>query len=262
MSRFLDQLERISQNAPTPLGFGVSRGERTPGMALVALVSSRHGEGCAAVAGLSPDGVILSGVDGPGGLDSLGDALPAAPWGVSCPSLTREDFDAYKEAGCDILAFGLEGARASALSSDELARTLLVEARLSNRRARAIDALPVDVLLVDMLSRSGPWTLADVAAAAEVSRRVDKYVLLQLSEPPDKADLEAIRNVGVHGLALDVDAVSVEELQELKSNLLDMPRQRPRRRERGRAAVSQSVFPAGGSARPEPEEDDEDAGRL
>ena len=261
MSRFLDQLERISQNAPTPLGFGVSRAERTPGMALVALVSGNHAEGCAAMASVAPDGAVLSGIGSPAGLESLKDSLPAAPWGVLCESLTSDDAKAYEEAGCDLLAFGLEGTRASALSSEDLARVLCIEPRLSNRQARAIDALPVDVLLVDMQGRSGGWTLADIAAVAGVSRRVDKYVLLHLSQPPEKEDLEAIRNVGVQGLALDIGAVSPEALQELKTNLLDMPRQRPHRRDRASAVVPSSVFPSGGHTpepEPEPDPDDDD----
>ena len=257
MSRFLDQLERISQNAPIPLGFGMARAERTPGMALVALVSGNHAEGCMALASAVPDGSLLSGIDGPAGLESLKDSLPTAPWGVLCDSLTADDANAYQEAGCDLLAFGLEGTRASALSSDDLARVLCIGPRLSNRQARAIDALPVDVLLVDMQNHSGAWTLADIAAVAGVSRRVDKYVLLHLSQPPEKEDLEAIRNVGVQGLALDIGAVSPESLQELKTNLLDMPRQRPRRRDRTGAVVPSSVFPSGGRT-PEPEREDDD----
>ena len=205
MSRFLDQLERISQNTPTPLGFGVSRPARTPGMALVALVSGSHGEGCAAVAELAPDGAILSGVEGPGALESLKDSVPTAPWGVRSDSLTGDDVKAYQEAGCDVLVFGLEGTRASAVSSDALARVLCVEPDLSTGQLRGIDSLPVDVLLVDMAEHSGPWTLADIARVAGVSRRVDKYVLLNVAQPPEKADLEAIRDVAqVHGVTVTV----------------------------------------------------------
>ena len=257
MSSFLDQLERISQNAPTPLGFGVSRAERTPGMALVALVSGNHAEDCAAVAEMAVDGAILWGIDGPAGLDSLKDSLPSAPWGVHCESLTPDDAKAYEEAGCDLLTFGLEGTRASALSSDGLARILRIGPRLSNRQARAIDALPVDVLLVDMQDHSGGWTLADIATVAGVSRRVDKYVLLHLSKPPEKDDLEAVRNVGVQGLVLNAGAESAQEIKELKTNLLEMPRQRPRQRGRSSATVPSSVFPSGGRT-PEPEPDDDD----
>ena len=111
--------------------------------------------------------------------------------------------------------------------------------------------------MVDMQDHSGDWTLADIAAVAGVSRRVDKYVLLRLSQPPEKDDLEAIRNVGVQGLVLNVGAVSPESLQELKANLLEMPRQRPRRRDRSSATVPTSVFPSG-RRNPDPEPDDDD----
>ena len=254
MSRFLDQLERISQNTPTPLGFGVSRAERNPGMALVALVSGNHADGCAAVNGLGPEAAILAGAESPNGLLSLKDALSSTPWGVSSDSLTGDDVKAYKEAGCDVLVFRLEGTQASALSSDDLARILRIEPDLSTSQVRGIDSLPVDVLLVDMTGHSGAWTLADIARVAGVSRRVDKYVLLHLAQPPEKDDLEAIRNVGVHGLALDVGSVSSEAMQELKSNLLDMPRQRSRRRDRPSATVPSSVFPS----LSEPEREDEE----
>ena len=255
MSRFLDQLERISQNTPAPLGFGVSRAERTPGMALVTVVSGSHAEGCAVVGEVGPDGAILAGTGGPSALGSLKNSLPSVPWGVRCDSLGGDDVKAYGEAGCDVLVFGLEGTRASALSSEELGRVLCVDADLSSRQVRGIDSLPVDVLLVDMLEHSGPWTLADIARVAGVSRRVDKYVLLHLTQPPEKEDLEALRNVGVHGLALDVGSVSIEAFQELKTNLLEMPRQRPRRRDRTSAVVPSSVFP---SARTPEREDEEE----
>ena len=258
MSRFLDQLERISQNTPTPLGFGVSRPARTPGMALVALVSGSHEEGCAAVAELAPDGAILSGVEGPGALESLKDSVPTAPWGVRSDSLTGDDVKAYQEAGCDVLVFGLEGTRASAVSSDDLARVLCVEPDLSTGQLRGIDSLPVDVLLVDMAGHSGPWTLADIARVASVSRRVDKYVLLNVAQPPEKADLEAIRDIGVHGLVLDVGTVSSEALKELKANLLDMPRARSRRRGRISAILPSSVFPSGRTPDREEEEEEEE----
>ena len=92
---------------------------------------------------------------------------------------------------------------------------------------------------MEMRDHSGGWTLANIATVAAVSRRVDKYVLLHLSQPPDKTDLEAIRNAGVQGLAIDVGAAPLDSLQELKTDLLEMPRQRPR--QRGREAARQCL---------------------
>ena len=259
MSKFLDRLERISRSAPTPIGFGVSRAEKTPGMALVALVSSKHATGCRAVAGLAPDAVLLEGIAGPASIKKLASALPKVPWGVRSGQLTDESAQAYQESGCDLLAFSLEGTPVSAVSSDEIARVLCLELDADERQLRSIDPLPVDVLLLSLTGQAAPWTLADLASIAAISRRVNKYVLVEVSTPPGKKDLEAIRKAGVHGLVLDVGAVSAESLAELKEALLDMPRARLGRRERATAIVPSSVFPSGqGPAPEEPDEDDDD----
>ena len=259
MSKFLDRLEQISLGASAPIGFGVSRAGKTPGMALVALVSSKHATGCAAVAGLAPDAVLLGGVDGPGSIKELNSALPTVPWGVRSGQLTDESAQAYQESGCDLLAFSLEGTPVSAVSSDEIARVLCLDLDADERQLRSIDSLPVDVILLSLTGQAAPWTLADLASIAAISRRVNKYVLVEVSAPPGKKDLEAIRKAGVDGLVLDVGAVPAESLTELKESLLDMPRPRPGRRERATAIIPASVFPSGQGPAPEdPDEDDDD----
>ena len=259
MSKFLDRLEQISLGVSGPIGFGVSRAEKTPGMALVALVSSKHATGCRAVASLAPDAVLLGGITGPEAIKKLAAALTKVPWGVRSDQLTDESSQAYQESGCDLLAFSLEGTPVSAVSSDEIARVLCLDLDADERQLRSIDSLPVDVLLLSLTGQAAPWTLADLASIAAISRRVNKYVLVEVSAPPGKKDLEAIRKVGVDGLVLEVGAVSAKSLAELKESLLDMPRSRPGRRERATAIIPASVFPSGQAPAPEdPDEDDDD----
>ena len=50
MSKLLDLLDRIREGAPAPIGFGVTRPEKLPGMALIGLVSKDYAKGMAAVA--------------------------------------------------------------------------------------------------------------------------------------------------------------------------------------------------------------------
>lgn len=259
MSRFLDCLERISLNAPPPMGFGVDRGQKTPGMALICLISGDHAAGCAAVAELAPDAVLLSGIGGPEELDALDQNLPKAPWGVRSQPLTEGAALAFQEKGCDLLAFSLDGTSLSALSSDEVARVLCLDTGIDERQLRAIEPLPVDVLLLEISLPTGAWTLSDLAEITGISRRVDKYILAQVSQPPGKKDLEAIRKAGVHGLVLDVGSVSSESLSGLKDSLLNMPRPQPGRRGRSAAVVPSSVFSVGRSQRQEePDEDDDE----
>lgn len=261
MSKFLDRLEEIGMGAPPPLGFAISpRPPKTPGMALVGQVAG-NAAGLKAAGELSPDAVFLAGIGGPPALKKLEKALPAGPWGIRTSALNEEDAKAYREAGSDIMVFELAGTAAAAVSSDEVARVLLVELGMEEAEIRSIDSLPVDVLLLTMPDIKGPWTLADLTKITSISRRVSKFILVQVATPPGKGDLEAIRNAGVDGLVVDIIAMGPEAASSLKADLLDMPRQQPPRRGRATAILPGAIF-APPAPRSEPDEDDDDEERL
>lgn len=262
MSRFLKRLEQISSAAPAPMGFGVVRGQRTPGMALVGLVSRDYLTGIPAVGALAPDAALLAGaVDGAAMKQARQSLGEATPWGVRVSSLTDEDAKAYSDGGCDLLAFTLQSTTLGAVASDNIARILSIEADIELERLRALDSLPVDALLLPMTNVTGPWTLEDLAAVAAVSRRVSKYVLLEVSRPPGAAELVALRDAGVHGLVIDLAPAPSGSLTDLKASLLNMPRRRPARRERAAALLPGSAFtsvepPSHEEPEPEPDEDE------
>ena len=266
MSRFLDRLEQITEGVQAPLGFGVRRGPKIPGMALVGLVPGGRASSVATLADLKPDAALISGVDDPAALKDLCRPLgDDVPWGARVLSLSEESSQAYEEAGCDLLAFALQGTTVSAVGSEEIARILCLDHEIDVEQLRAIDALPIDVLLLSpawgVTGSGSPLTLEDLAAIAQVSRRVDKYILLETSQVPGKKELEALRNTGVNGLAVDPELVTSDSLADLKAALLDMPRQRPSRRDRTVALLPRSAFPsasAQGPAEPEPEPDEDD----
>jgi len=259
MSKFLDQMEKIRNGVPIPMGFGAAaRAEKVPGMALVGLISRDHAAGVATVAELAPDAALLAGLSGPSALKELGESIPAVPWGGWVRSLTEAEAQAYRDSGCDLLAFPLPDTSVSAIASDEVARVLCIDPSIEERELRAVETLPVDVLLLPMREVSGPWTLRDLATVGAVSRRVSKYVLLEIPLPPSPKELEVLRDVGVHGLVLDVGAVSPEALAELKNALLEMPRQKPPRAGRANALLPSSAFSVPPQpTRKEDEEEDE-----
>src|SRR3990172_3777402 len=98
MSKFLDRLERISLGSPGPIGFGMARSPKTPGMALVGGISSDYSAGMAALADLAPDAALISGAGGPPALKKLSRSLgEEIPWGVRVSSLTEDDARAYED---------------------------------------------------------------------------------------------------------------------------------------------------------------------
>jgi hypothetical protein len=257
MSKFLDLLERINEGAPAPLGFGVVRPPKLPAMVLVGLVSGDHTKGIAAVADLGLDAALLSGIDGPEGLKKLGDSLPGKPWGARLGSLSQEEAQAYQDSGSDLLAFGLDGTSASAVAEDEMARILCIDAAIDEQELRALASLPVDVFLIPLTQDTDTLTLRDLATFGLICRRSDQYILLEVSKPPGKKDLEALRDIGVHGLVVDVGSVDPDGINTLKTDLLDLPKPNYRRREKFRAILPGSVY-SSGAAEPEYEEEEEE----
>jgi len=260
MSKFLDRLEQISLGTSTSIGFGAPRAQKPPGMALVGLVSKDHSKGIKIVTELVPDATLVSGIDDPSAVKELGQALGSdIPWGARLSSLNEKEARIFEDGGCDLIAFPLQGTAVTAVASEEMARVLCIGIDIDSDQLRTIHALPVDVLLLPMVDISAPWTLLDLTAIGRVSRRVNQYILVETSQIPDPKELEALRNIGVHGLVVDVAAVESQKLAELKTAMQDMPRWRSARRDRITAIIPSSAFP-GDSApereEPEPEEDE------
>ena len=256
MSKLLDLLDRIKEGAPAPLGFNVTRREKIPGMALIGLVSKDPAKGIAAVAEQGLDAAMVAGADGPESVKKAGEGLKDKPWGARVTSLSQEEAQAYQDSGSDLLVFPLEGTAASALANEEMARILCIEPNMEDRELRAVSSLPVDGFLLPLSQTGDSLTLSDLALVGSISRRSDKYILLEVSRPPNGKDLEALRDIGVHALVVDVAAVPAKGLKELKEALLEMPRPTYKRRDRAMAILPGSAFSV--PAEPEPQEEEED----
>ena len=71
MSKFIERLDSIMEGAPAAIGFGAPRGQKAPGMALLAIVSGADAKAVQRVADLRPDGALVSGVDDPAKLKKV-----------------------------------------------------------------------------------------------------------------------------------------------------------------------------------------------
>ena len=258
MSKLLDLLDRIREGAPAPMGFGVTRPEKLPGMALIGLVSKDHAKGITVVAKQGLDAAMVVGAEGPEGVKQAGDGLKDKPWGARVTSLSQEEAQAYQENGSDMLVFPMEGTAASALANEEIARILCIDPNMEDRELRAVSSLPVDCFLLPLSQAGDSLTLSDLAAIGAVSRRSDKYILLEVSRLPNAKDLEALRDIGVHGLVLDVGAVSAKSIKGLKDALMEMPRATFKRRGRNMAILPGSAFSPPPEPEPQEEEEEDD----
>jgi hypothetical protein len=256
-SKFLERLDEIHEGAPARMGFGPARSAKAPGMALVLLVSGDHQTGAATASGLAPDAVIVSGIGGPDQTAAIKDSLSKLSWGVLADSLSSSDAQAYRNNGCDLLAFRLPGTALGAVFSDDSARVLCVDPDSAHEDLRDINALPVDAVLVPLTGISADWTLEDLARLARVTGRTNKYVLAEVSEAPNADSLKVLRNAGVNGLMLNV-SLGEDAIKALQEDLTNMPRPGADRRGRSNAILPGAVYTAASQPGRTPDEPDED----
>ena len=254
MSKFLDVLERVRDGVTAPLGFAATRAEKLPGIALVGHVSASATDGLSA-AGASTDAVIVPGGASPDNLKELGSSA-AVPFGPRVASLSAEAAEAYQSSGSDLLVFDLEGTAASAMASEDIARILCVETGLEEAELRAVASLPVDAFLISMKEVSGPWTLQQLAELGTVSRRVDKYILLEVSEPPAARTWRPFGMWASMPWSLTLLPSGPMDCPSFAPPCWTCPGPTPRSRSRSRPILPGSGYSP--PPEPEPDEDDDD----
>ena len=251
-SKFIDRLDEIREGAPARMGFGPARSSKTPGLALLLVVSQDHQTAAAQAAAMSPDAVLLAGIAGPPEAAALRETLAGVLWGVQTAGpLPAAAAQAYRDGGAALLAFGLQGAALGAVADKDTARILLTDPAMPPEDLRDLNALPVDAALVPLAAGEGELTLEDLARLARVGARVGKHLLAQTARPPHPAELEALRDAGVVGLALDA-AAGAEAIAALQQSLLNMPRPGANRRRRSSALLPGAIY---GGPQPDPDDD-------
>ena len=259
MSKFIDRLDEIIEGAPARMGFGPPRADKTPGLALVVQVSGSHKAGAATAMGVSPDGILVSGLTGPSQAEELKESLSDVIWGIRTDSLSTDDSKAFEEAGSGVLAFQLKGTSIGAVSSENAAKVLCIDTDLDIEELRDTNALPVDAVIFPLSGASSSWTLDDLTKVARISGRLGKYLLAEITEPPSADDLKVLRTAGINGLVLDVSA-GKDALESLKASLMEMPKAGPEKSGRSNAILPGAAYSAQEEeeAGPEHEQDDDE----
>ena len=262
MSKLLDRLERVNRGPTASLGFGAAaRVQKVRPMALIGTLSdsSKAAEGASNLAKIGADGALIDGL-GPEEIQKqLAQALDNVPWGVRVPALDSEQVSHHKEQGCDFLAFEPERASLGALGDEDTAYILSIQPDTDDRLLRAIEALPVDAVLLPFKSVNPPLTIEHLLAISSVRRAFSKYLLLELPGTPTSKEMEALRDIGVNGLIVDTTAISAEKLQGLHEGLLALPKRKRDRYDRAAAILPGAVYQQSGPpSRREEEEEEED----
>ena len=263
-SKFLERLDEIREGAPPRLGFGPSRGEKTPGMALVIDIGGEPAD-LESAAALAPAAIIISirytllGTDTKA-VDNAPKVAGASniPWGGrAADTFGASDAAFWREAGADLIVFSLTGTDLDAATSRDAARILTLDPQTPAEDLRDINPLPIDAVLITIPGNPAQWTLQDLAAVTRITARVGKHVLAEITGAPAPGALEALRDAGIAGLVVDL-SLGAETIAQLKTDLLNIPRPGANRRSRPSAILPGSVYTPRRPAPPDDPDDDDD----
>ena len=258
MSKLLDRLERISRGPTTTIGFGAgSRTEKTATMALLGSLSdqAKAVKVASTLAKVGVDGALIEGMDTEEINGQLAQALNGIPWGLRVHELTGEEASRYKGQGCDFLAFGPEKAHLEALDDEDTGYLLCIQPDTDERSLGTIEDLPVDAVLLPMMSIERPLTIQHLMTIGSVRNAFSKFLLVEVSGDLSAGELERLRDVGVDGLVVDATALSAKKLEGLKERLLSLPKRQRSRSGKPIAFLPRTAFDA--SSVPSDEEEEE-----
>lgn len=262
MSKLLDKLEKLSRGVPMSLGFGAaSRSEKPMAMALLGMLSTNRqlAQKTSTLAKIGADGILFQGIEVDKVVNELTKSLGDVPWGMKVDGLNDEQASHYKEQGCDFLAFGPENALLGALGDEDTGYILCIQPDMDERSLRALEDVPVDVVFLPSDSITLPLTVQQVIALSSVRGMFSKYFMLEVPGPLSSKELEGLRDLGVDGLVVDAGALSVKELEDLKSSLSNLPKKQRDKTHRPAALLPSTPVASPSAPSHEEEEEEEDS---
>ena len=198
MSRLIDLIDRLGQQAAQPLGFGALAG-RSETQATMALVCAASPAEVADGVPETVDAVVFDVEDAGSALDL--DKQDSLVWGVSFSGESSADVDALVEAGGDF--FIIEDAAATpgaVVSHPDTAILLALSEPAGRETAAALRALrvggSVNISGADMTKPS----FADLVNVAKIEASTGGATLLQATGEVSVGGLTALRDAGVDGL--------------------------------------------------------------
>ena len=212
------------------MGFGPAsrRGDPAPSLAVVGRASASELAANPDLAKADVDAVL---VELAADADGAQAALEGVVWGVSVGAGGGvEQVAAAKEAGCDFVALGADGAPASLLADEDLGKLIAVSGDLDEHAAGAIRGLDFDGALYALDGGLSPLSLARLIDVQRAHRLLGDPFLLAAPSELAQDDLRALRDAGVAGIVAplaDADAIA-----RMRQSISELPpkRQRAQRR--------------------------------
>ena len=177
-------------------------------------------------------------------------------WGVALSRADSDALDALKEAGCQFVLIRTGEAGSVALRDDGMDRGFVVVGELTDRRARAIEDMPFEFIVIRHDGGSSLDNVAGIIALQETVSLFNMHVFLEVSELPPVDALEALRDLPISAVLFDADSADAAELAQLREAIAKLEQ----REDRGRRVPTLPMTHDRGSIAAQPDYDGEDWG--
>ena len=240
MSRFIDQLKRVSLDTAQPMGFKRALSPSKRGLKLVAsLAQPDIGDLAERVAGA--DAVLIPiSRGGPGAktLKKLCQYQADIAWGGWLKGAWREGIKRITAAGFDFVVFTADSAPLAVPEADDLGKILALEVSLDEGLLRAAAELPVGAVLTYGESLKVPFlTWRHLMLFQRFAGLAAKPLLVPVPSEITGNELRLLWEAGIDGVLIEVAAEGkpvgrIKELRQVIDGLSLSPR-----RQRGRTGA-------------------------
>jgi len=243
MSRFIDELKRVSQVVPQPMGFRrMQPVSRRPKMLLVASLAQIDADNLAgyvagADAGLLPVSELSLGAKT---LHELSHAMPDIPWGGRLVGGGQEGIEQMVKAGCDFVVFPAADTPLAVFQNDEVGKILEVEPSLGEGLVRAVNRLSVDAVLITAREeKKYLLTWHHLMLFQCFADLLTKPLLVSIPLSVTADELQSLWEAGVDGVVVEVkDRRAAGKLKKLRQTIDKLAFPSPRRWKKVEALLS------------------------
>ena len=236
MSRFVGKLKQVLQAVPQSMGFRSAQPVSVkPRILLIASLAQANIDDLAdRVAGADAGLLPITKSTGVDSLAKVSQAVSDIPWGGWLRDIAEGEIERVTKIGFDFVVFPPASTPLATLKDDKVGKILEIGTSLSEDLLRAVDALPVDAVLVAN-EQKGEYCLTwqHLMFFQQCANSLSKPLLVSIPLNVSANELQALWEAGVNGVVVGVEVGQpTERLKELRQVIdkLVFPPQRERRK--------------------------------
>jgi len=220
MSKLINKLNQISQTESQPMGFKATQtSPPKPKILLIASLAQNNLDHMAdyvagADAALLHISNLSSGIET---IQKMRRLTSAIPWGAWLKGVDQEGIKRIAKIECDFLVFPAAGTSLTIPQNNKVGRILEVEPALSEGLLRAVNALPVDAVLIANEEGGNFLTWHDLMFFQRFADFLTKPLIVCVPSSVAIDEFQALWGAGVDGVVTEVGGDQpVGRLKELR----------------------------------------------